>query len=79
MSWPVVGSLIVLYWVLLFIRMRVRSRRAFHRAFDRAAADHAGKESFDVTVGIEIQPFRAAIVVFGVPIALVVLRFLISR
>jgi prephenate dehydrogenase len=74
-----VGAVTLGYWILLFLRMRVRSRRAFDRAFDQAAAAHAGRESFNVTVSTDVRPARTAVIVFAVPVALVIIHLFIAR
>ena len=75
MSWIVIGSVTLFYWVLLFVRMRVRGRRDFDRAFADAAAKHTTGESFDVNVPITINALRTASLVLGPPVVLMLLYF----
>jgi hypothetical protein len=78
-SWLVVGVITLVYWVLLFLRMRARGRREFDRALDQAASAHRGDESFDVTISMQVNPFRTVVVMFAVPIALVVIHLFAAR
>lgn len=75
MFWTVVGSGILLYWVLLFVRMRVTGRHDFDRAFEEVAAHHAPGESFEVAVPMTIKPVRVAAIVLGPPLVLILLGF----
>ena len=79
MSWPVIIVLSLLYWILLFVRLRMRGRQALDRAFDQAAAANAGRESFEVTVPIETRPLHSAVVVLAVPVLLVLSRMFFAR
>jgi len=79
MSWTVVGTVTVAYWVLLFVRARVRGRREFNRAFHQASRGRAPGESFEVEVSTTIRPLGAATVVLAVPIALVVIHLLAAH
>ena len=79
MSWSVVAVLTLAYWIILFIRMRVRGRQEFDRAFDQSAMANAGRESFEVVVSTEVRPLRVALVVLVVPIALVVIHMIAAR
>ena len=79
MSWAVVGAFILGYWILLFLRMRVRGSRAFDRAFDQAAAAHSGRQSFTVTVSTDVRPVRTVLVILAVPVALVLIHLFVAR
>jgi hypothetical protein len=74
LSWLVIGVVTLVYWALLFLRMRARGRREFDRALEQAASTHHGGDPFEVKVSVQTNPLRAVIVVFAVPIALVVLH-----
>lgn len=79
MSWLVVALVTLAYWLLLFVRMRVRGRMQFDRAFDAAAAAHRDEDRFEVTVSSEVRPLRVAAVVLVVPAILLLIRFLLAR
>jgi len=79
MSWLVVGLVTLVYWALLFLRMRARGRRDFDRAFEQAASTRGDNESFEVEVSVETNLLRAAAVVLAVPVALVVIHLLAAR
>jgi hypothetical protein len=79
LSWLVIGVITLVYWVLLFLRMRARGRREFDRALEQAASTHHGGESFEVKVSVQTNPLRSVIVVFAVPIALVLLHLFAAR
>jgi hypothetical protein len=73
MSLIIIGTVTLLYWSLLFVRMRARGRRDFDRAFADAAAKHTTGESFDVNVPIAVNPLRTASLVLGPPVVLTVI------
>ena len=78
-SWLVIAVLSVAYWIVLFLRMRLRGRKELSRAIHRAAGGHAPGESFDVIVPLEVRPLRTAGIVLALPVLLVVIRFLLAR
>jgi len=79
MFWLFFAVITLVYWALLFRRMRVRGREEFDRAFEEAASIHRGDEPFEVTVSTQTNLLRAGAVVLMMPIALVVLRLFAAR
>jgi hypothetical protein len=79
MSWTVIGTVTLVYWILLFVRRRARGRRELEHAVDQASRGRAPGESFEVVVSTDGRPLRVAAIVMAVPIALVVIHFFAAR
>lgn len=76
LTWPSIAVITLLYWLILFVRMRRRGRRDFDRAFEGAAAGKSPDASFDVVVPVEWRPFSSIALMLVVPLLLILLRLL---